>query len=51
MSMHAEDLVNQMGTHGMNESSENDSQHPTMDHPDNIDGKQKSTPNYFPTLV
>lgn len=41
MSMHGEDLVSQMGQHGLQESSENDSQHPQLDHPDNIDGKPK----------
>lgn len=38
MSLHGDDLVNAV-SQSMQESADNDSQHPPMDHSDNIDGK------------
>uniref|UniRef100_A0A6B2EDU8 Sex determination protein fruitless n=1 Tax=Phlebotomus kandelakii TaxID=1109342 RepID=A0A6B2EDU8_9DIPT len=41
MSLHPEDMTSLLPAHGLQvESSENDSQHPQMDHSDNIDGSK-----------
>lgn len=41
MPMHPEDMSNLLSSHALSlsENSENDSQHPHLDHSDNIDGK------------
>lgn len=39
LSLHAEDMTSVSLGGGAQESPDNDSQHPSLDHPDNIDGK------------
>lgn len=50
MPLHPEDMSNLLSSHAlaMSENSENDSQHPHLDHSDNIDGElSKQIPKDF----